>query len=225
MTALPLLLTQAASILDALDAHYEQLCTTFGIPRDKIYATPANVAPVTTLGDLMFNGTLNDQKKYGPGRLCGQVTRARASLILACVLLRYPDYENGCSFFHSTGFEIAARAVAGDTAGALAVLQRVMGSSGWGHNRFWGAANNWALPGNQLTSEPLNDSLIIVTGALRGLFDVWPTLSSVGIGRMQQARPRVGRNVTSAWDGARWVFAYLGRDVCVEVKGGATVPC
>ena len=26
----------------------------------------------------------------------------------------YPNYENGGSFFHSTGFEIAARAVSGD---------------------------------------------------------------------------------------------------------------
>lgn len=27
----------------------------------------------------------------------------------------FPGYENGISFFHTTGFEIAARAVAGDT--------------------------------------------------------------------------------------------------------------
>ena len=45
--------------------------------------------PISVKGDMVDNGTLNNQTYY-------------------------PSYENGGSFFHSAGFEIAARAVAGD---------------------------------------------------------------------------------------------------------------
>ena len=65
-----------------------KICQEFHLHRDDLWATPANMYPVTQMGDLFDNGQLLNQKDY-------------------------PNYENGGSFFHTTGLEIAARGAAG----------------------------------------------------------------------------------------------------------------
>ncbi len=72
-------------ILRNLDEHYARLCRDYKVSRDAIYATPCNMRPVSQLGDMVDFGRRSNQTKF-------------------------PNYENGCSFFHSTGLEIAARA-------------------------------------------------------------------------------------------------------------------
>ncbi len=92
--------------------------------------------PVSRLGDLVDFGELQNQKTY-------------------------PNYENGCSFFHSTGFEIAARGIAGQPDSAYDAFERVM-KHGYARNRLWAAALKWDT--GQLISEPLNNALLILWG-------------------------------------------------------------
>ncbi|MBI5280819.1 MAG: hypothetical protein HY858_03985 [Candidatus Solibacter usitatus] len=175
---------QAARILGNLDRRYSELCREFGVPREAIYATPCNMNPVTQAGDLVQFGVLGNQKTF-------------------------PNYENGCLFFHTTGFEIAARAVAGQQEQAYATFERVM-RHGYARNRLWAAALKWDT--GKLVSEPLNNALLILWGFLRGCFGVWPGLNGV----------RVAGKPPGALEGASYRFCHLGRDVRVGVRGGET---
>jgi hypothetical protein len=176
---------KAQRILANLDRRYDELCRQFKIPREAIWATPCNMIPITQLGDMVDFGERANQKHY-------------------------PNYENGNAFFHSTGFEIAARAVAGQSEQAYDTFERVM-RHGYAHNRLWAAGLKWDT--GFLSSEPLDDSLLILWGFLRGCFGVWPRLD----GLRQTGAP--------SWrlDGARYTFCYLGRDVTAEVRGGRTI--
>ena len=75
---------KARRILAHLDRRYDALCQEFRLSRDAIYATPANMYPVSRLGDLVDFGKHDSQAVY-------------------------PHYENGCSCTNYTGLEIAAR--------------------------------------------------------------------------------------------------------------------
>lgn len=176
---------QARRILANLDLRYEQLCREFRISRDAIYATPCNMNPITQLGDLVDYGEFLGQKNF-------------------------PNYENGCSFFHTTGFEIAARAFMGDPDGAYSAFERVM-LRGYAKNRLWGAALNWAS--GTLISEPLDNGLMILWGFLRGCFQAWPDLNGV----------RIYGKPPAKLEGASYRFRHLGRDVSLEVHNGRTV--
>lgn len=176
---------KARRILAHLDRRYNELCSRFKLPRDAIYATPANMYPVTRLGDLVDNGNLQNQKVY-------------------------PNYENGCSFFHSTGFEIAARGIAGQPDAAYDAFDRVM-RQGYARNRLWAAALKW--DSGQLISEPLNNALLILWGFARGCLGVRPALSGLGF-----EGPCARR-----LEGSRFTFCHLGRDVTVRVAGGKPV--
>ena len=120
-------------ILQNLDEHYARLCRHHRVSRDAIYATPANMRPITQLGDMVDFGQRSNQ-------------------------INYPAYENGCSFFHSTGFEIAARARARRSRRCLPSLRRCL-RFGYARNRLWAAALKWDT--GQLVSEPLCSSLLI----------------------------------------------------------------
>jgi len=63
-----------------LDEHYAGLCRDDKVSRDAIYATPCNMRPVSQLGDMVDFGKRSNQTNF-------------------------PNYENGCSFFHSTGLD------------------------------------------------------------------------------------------------------------------------
>ena len=171
-------------ILTNLDEHYASLCRDYKVSRDAIYATPANMRPVSQLGDMVDFGKRSNQTIF-------------------------PNYENGCSFFHSTGLEIAARAAAGDSDGAYQVFERCM-RFGYAQNRLWGAALKW--DSGALVSEPLCNSLLIAWGFLRGCFGAWPGLDGLRIA----GRPPV------RMEGATYKFCHLGSDVALEVRNGVT---
>ena len=175
---------RSARILRNLDEHYARLCRDFNVPRDAIYATPCNMRPVSQLGDMVDFGRRSNQT-------------------------RFPNYENGCSFFHSTGLEIAARAAVGDAERAYEVFERVM-RFGYARNRLWGAALKWDT--GALVSEPLCDSLLIAWGFLRGCFGAWPALDGVRI----TGRP------PAQMEGANYRFCHLGKDVGLAVRRGVT---
>ncbi len=175
----------ARRILAHLDRRYDDLCRQFKLKREAIWATPANMYPVTQLGDLVDFGELQNQKVY-------------------------PNYENGCSFFHSTGFEIAARGAAGQADAAYDTFERVI-RHGYARNRLWAAGLKWDT--GQLISEPLNNALLILWGFTRGCLGVRPSLTGLALEGTCAQR----------MEGARHTFCHLGRDVTVRVKGGRTV--
>jgi hypothetical protein len=140
--------------------------------------------PVSQLGDMVDFGKRSNQTKF-------------------------PNYENGCSFFHSTGFEIAARAAAGDSEGAYQVFERCM-RFGYARNRLWGAALKWDT--GALVSEPLCDSLLIAWGFLRGCFGAWPGLDGM----------RIAGRAPAQLEGATYRFCHLGKDVQLAVRNGVT---
>jgi hypothetical protein len=174
--------TKARRILANLDRRYDELCREFKIPREAIWATPCNMIPITQLGDMVDFGERANQKVY-------------------------PNYENGNAFFHTTGFEIAARAVAGQADKAYDTFERAM-RHGYAPTRFWAASLKWDT--GFLSSEPLDDSLLVLWGFLRGCFGVWPHLD----GLRQTGKP------PRRLEGARYTFCYLGRDVTIEVRNG-----
>ncbi len=175
---------RSGRILRNLDEHYAGLCRDYHVSRDAIYATPCNMRPVSQLGDMVDFGKRSNQTVF-------------------------PNYENGCSFFHSTGLEIAARAAAGDSDGAYQVFERNM-RSGYAGNRLWGAALKW--DSGALVSEPLCSSLLIAWGFLRGCFGAWPGLDGLRIAGRPPAR----------MEGATYKFCHLGGDIALEVRNGVT---
>ena len=174
--------SKAQRILAHLDRRYQALCHQFSLSRDAIYATPCNMYPVSQLGDLVDFGELQNQKVY-------------------------PNYENGCSFFHSTGLEIAARGMAGQADVAYQMFERVM-RFGYARNRLWGAALKWDT--GELISEPLNNALLILWGFVQGCFGVRRSLTGV----------RSVGPVATQLEGARHTFCHLGHNVSVHVEGG-----
>jgi len=164
-------------ILENLDRRYDELCAEFKLSREAIWATPANMFPITQPGDMVDFGKLGNQTNF-------------------------PNYENGCSFFHTTGLEIAARGAAGQPDKAYEAFERVM-RQGYARNRLWGAALKWDI--GALQSEPLNNALLILWGFIRGCFGLQLTLDGV-------------KFVSSPPDklvGAKYTFGHLGKNVTV----------
>lgn len=176
---------RAALILKHLDRRYESLCGQFHLRRDAIYATPANLYPVARRGDLVDNGELLNQKVY-------------------------PHYENGCSFFHSTGLEIAARGIAGQKVQAFETFERTM-QHGYARNRLWAAALQWNT--GELISEPLNNALLILWGFVTGCLGVRRTLTGI----------ETAAEVPAKLEGARHAFSHVGKNVSVRVLNGKAV--
>ena len=177
--------SRARRILANLDARYGALCRKFRVSRDAIWATPANMHPVTDPGDLVDFGKLGNQQVY-------------------------PNYENGCSFFHTTGLEIAARGAAGQPAEAYETFARLL-RHGYAKNRLWAAALKWDT--GELISEPLNNALLILWGFHYGCLGLRPSFS--GLKTIRSASPQL--------EGARAKLCSLGKDLNLAVKQGETV--
>lgn len=177
--------SRAARILQSLDRRYDELYREFKLAPNAIYATPCNMNPVSNMGDMVEFGEHVNQKVF-------------------------PNYENGCSFFHTTGMEIAARAVAGQPEQAYDLFERTM-RLGYARNRFWGAALKWDT--GEVISEPLNNALLILWGFLRGCFGVWPSLTG-----LRKTGP-----VSRRMEGASYTFCHLGKDVHLAVRDGRVI--
>jgi hypothetical protein len=176
---------RSARILENLDRRYDELCAQFKISRDAIWATPANMFPISQLGDMVDFGKLENQKDF-------------------------PNYENGCGCFHTTGLEIAARASAGQADKAYETFERVM-RQGYARNRLWGAVLKWDT--GELQSEPLNNALLILWGFTRGCFGLLQSFEGV---------KTVG-TLSAKLLGGRYTFCHLGKNVTVSVEKGLGV--
>jgi hypothetical protein len=172
-------------ILENLDRRYDELCAQFKLPREAIWATPANMFPISQTGDMVDFGKLQNQAQF-------------------------PNYENGCSFFHTTGLEIAARGVAGQPDKAYDTFERVM-RQGYARNRLWGAALKWDT--GELQSEPLNNSLLILWGFTRGCLGLHPSFERL-VSRLEIVGSPPAKLI-----GARYTFGHLGKNVTATVVG------
>jgi len=166
-------------ILENLDRRYDELCAQFKLPREAIWATPANMFPISQAGDMVDFGNLENQTDF-------------------------PNYENGCAFFHTTGLEIAARGAADQPDKAYETFERVM-RQGYARNRLWGAALKWDT--GELQSEPLNNSLLILWGFTRGCFGLRPSFEGV----------KAAGSPPATLVGARYTFGHLGKNMTATV--------
>ena len=126
----------------------------------------------------------------------------------------FPAYENGGSFFHSVGYEALARAAIGNSSAAFEAFSRFL-YNGYAANRGW-AQQAYFNTQELVGTDPLNDSLLSVWGLLRGGLGYKPTLSE-GLIRIGSPAPQL--------EGATLTFGFLGKDVCIEVVGGALQKC
>eukprot|EP01097_Dermamoeba_algensis_P005774 TRINITY_DN3643_c0_g1_i1.p1 TRINITY_DN3643_c0_g1~~TRINITY_DN3643_c0_g1_i1.p1 ORF type:complete len:550 (+),score=98.75 TRINITY_DN3643_c0_g1_i1:913-2562(+) len=145
----------------------------------RIGVTPANMWNISVLGDVVGNSTLG-----------------------------FPGYENGCSFFHTTGLEIAARAKVSSAEDAFVLF--VSSMEVYQENSFWGASYDWKA--KTLSSEPLSDSLLVMWGFMRGVLGINMDLDGLSFSRPAQDL-----------EGTTFSFEHLGEDITVAVKNGTIV--
>jgi hypothetical protein len=182
--------SQAGAVLRTYDALLASLVVAYNATLEDVWGPPSNVVPVTN--PLEFVMELEPIEPNVP----------------------FPAYENGGSFFHSVGYEVMARAAAGNASAGFAAFRRFL-YNGYAANRGWAQQayfNTQALVG----TDPLNDSLLAAWGLLRGGLGFAPTLSR-GLVRTGAPAPEL--------EGAVYTFGFLGADVCLEVKDGVLKGC
>lgn len=172
--------TQGKRILQNLDNYYDRLEKRFNVTRKQIWATPCNMIPVIALGDLVYNGSLANQYDY-------------------------PSYENGGSFFHTTAFEILARAMLGQQNESFNVFKLLL-NEGFKKNQLWGGLLGWTK--GVLYSEPMNNALLILWGFFRAAFGINPMLNEL----------QYKTNPFSALEGSSFQFAYLGKNMNCTIQ-------
>lgn len=120
-------------------------------------------------------------------------------------------YMNGGMFLFSTYYEILARAMTGDTAGAYTRLKGF--AQGFLDNSWWGT--NWAQPsgavGTTNASEPyLQDMLLTAASLTQGILGVRGTWDGLSV---TPAMP-------SDWKSAQTSIIYRGTPYCVSISNG-----
>jgi len=123
----------------------------------------------------------------------------------------FPNYENGGSFWHITAFEIAARGKGGQVDEANKVFKRII-TRGYDVHHLWSAGLDWKQ--NQLYSEPLTSSPLLIWAYIRGVFGVWTDLLN-GIQVINQPPAEL--------EGANHIFQHLGKDYQLIVIDGQSV--
>jgi len=131
-----------------------------------------------------------------------------------CGFAEFVGYENGGSFFHSAGFEILARSRMGYPDDAYDLFQLFMKNCfvpyhAWAQQLYWDS-------GTLVGWDPLNNSLIVLWGMLKGGFGFSVSLTE-GITFVNKP--------AKAFEGAVYNFSYLGSNYCLTVKNGVTQTC
>jgi hypothetical protein len=129
----------------------------------------------------------------------------------------FPSYENGGSFFHSVGLQVAALGAVGRADDAVGAFTSFI-NSGFGDVRGWAQQLYWGTYGADNTlvlGDPLNTALLSVWGLLRAGFGVVPTL-----GGLRSINPPA-----TSFEGAVYNMTFFGAPVCVGVAGGMAVFC
>jgi YVTN family beta-propeller protein len=123
----------------------------------------------------------------------------------------FGDYMNGGMFLYSTYYEVMARAMSGDTAGAYARLSAF--AQGFMNNSWWGT--NWAHPSgavdNSNGNEPyLQDMLLTASSLTQGILGIRGTWDALSV---TPALP-------SGWESAQTSILYRGSPYCVTISNG-----
>jgi hypothetical protein len=121
-------------------------------------------------------------------------------------------YMNGGMFLFSTYYEIMARAMTGDTAGAYTRLKDF--AQGFMQTSWWGT--NWVEPNgvviNSNGNEPyLQDMLLTAASLTQGILGIRGTWDALSV---TPALP-------SGWETAQASVIYRGKPYCVKISHGA----
>jgi len=125
----------------------------------------------------------------------------------------FGDYMNGGEFLWATYYEVMARAMTGDTAGAWARLQGF--AQDFQQTSFYG--DNWVEPSGAVIqigggNEPYLQDMLLTAGALtQGILGIRGTWNSLS----------VTPELPSGWTTARASVVYRGRPYCVRISQGA----
>lgn len=177
----------AVAAMRTVDTRVAALAAANNITRDDIWAMPCSLFPVTN-----------------PLEVAIPVSSP----------VPFPSYENGGSFFHTIGFEVVARGIVGDAAGAYASFERFL-QRGFVNNRAWAQQLYWA-DGTLVGFDPLNNALLALWGFLRACFGF--TLSLAG------GLTAVGTPAPQC-EGALYTLSLLGEPTCVRVTAGQLQRC
>lgn len=125
----------------------------------------------------------------------------------------FGNYMNGGMFLYSTYYEVLARAMSGDTAGAYARLKGF--AQGFLNNSWFGT--NWAQPsgavGTTNASEPyLQDMLLTAASLTQGILGIRGTWDALNV---TPAMP-------SGWKSAQTSIIYRGMQYCVTIGNGTS---
>jgi hypothetical protein len=129
----------------------------------------------------------------------------------------FPSYENGGSFFHSVGLQVAALGAVGRADDAVAVFGAFI-NSGFGDVRGWAQQLYWGTGGagdSLVLGDPLNTALLSVWGLLQAGFGVEPSLGGL----------RARSPPAASFEGASYNMTFMGGSECIRVRGGATEFC
>lgn len=188
--------TQTAALLAHYDTRLAEIYSTYNVTPGNIWSAPSNLHPITDACEFANAG----------GSKCSKETVA------------FPSYENGGSFFHTPGLQLAALGLAGRANDAWDGYVNLMGS-GFGEIRGWAQQLYWGVDGKAdslVGGDPLNTAVLPIWGFLRAAFGVAPTL--------MHGLTVVNAPATNA-EGAVWNTSYLGESVCLTVAGGSARFC
>lgn len=96
-----------------------------------------------------------------------------------------------------------------DSLFVIFLIMRFARNRGWAQQLYW---DKDALVG----TDPLNDSLMVLWGLLRGVFGVTPSLHDIRFARA---------SLPAELEGSRWTFSHLGRRVSVCVVNRTSQEC
>jgi hypothetical protein len=178
---------QASAMISHYDTRLADIYAEGGIPAGNIWSPPCSLYPITNQKEIC----------NGNGKP-----------------LPFPGYENGGSFFHTAGFQLAALGAVGRQDDAYAAFQAVL-DSGFGTTRGWAQQLYWGTTDSLVGGDPLNTALVIVWGFVRACFGVATTLRGLR---------RVGGAAT-ALEGANITLSVLGVSQCVRVTAGRAAFC
>eukprot|EP01087_Luapelamoeba_hula_P003505 TRINITY_DN1331_c1_g1_i4.p1 TRINITY_DN1331_c1_g1~~TRINITY_DN1331_c1_g1_i4.p1 ORF type:complete len:794 (-),score=74.73 TRINITY_DN1331_c1_g1_i4:120-2501(-) len=179
---------QTTAILKGVLEGYHRLYNAYHLTAQDIWATPCNFWPI-----LNPNDTVTSSGQFG----------------------KFPSYENGGAFFHSSGLEIAAWGLAGHADIAWNTTLRFL-LHGFDVDRAWAQQLFWNTH-SFIGWDPLNNSLMVLWGFVRGVLGIEPTLTR-GIQIHNHPLPAV-------LEGSRYSFSYLGLRHSVCVRQRFVVPC
>jgi len=184
--------SQAAAYAAFNRATLARTSSRYNVSMNTFFASPANLLPAH-VDDLLY---------------CNSASHPQDDA--------YPFYENGDQFLVVAGYEYVAISRAGDSDGVLGRLNFAMAE--YDRTGFFGQNRDWLANGGQgqmQGGDILTDQLLLLWGALRGVFGVEATL--------RQGIVVTNPPATGLGEGAWHAFLYMGEEVNITLRAGRVV--